>query len=275
MSFKLRSSLSLKSIFIVGAMFLLIGKTYAQKPEAEIDKFVRDFAKAYENITKTRDKESVLKYFSKDMFSTIVKSNVVDNFGLIQSSYSDFESYLDQLLRTDGMNIKYQVNDILRSKVRGKTGVVVCDISVQVSSKGEVWSKGTEITTFTLKKFKDGWKILYFNVISLDEEQNKGTCLVQIYTSNNNNYVAKTIVPDGSSYQTNLNTFEFNKGSGLIYINLDNESTYSWMREGPVTKLAEGNTPEKSLGPAVDEYEAVLTIIKDVYSDHCTDFRRK
>ena len=232
MNFKLRSFLGLKSIFIVGAVFLLMNRGYAQKPETEIDNTVRDFAKAYENVTKTRDKESVLKYLSKDLFSTIVKSNVVDNFGLIQSSYSDFEGYLDQLLRTDGVSMKYQINDILRSKVRGKTGVVVCDVSVAVSSKGAVWSKGSEITTFTLKKFKDGWKILYFNVISLDEEQNKGTCLVQIYTSNNNNYVAKTIVPDGDSYKTNLNTFEFNKGSaGLIYINMDSESTYSWKRE--------------------------------------------
>jgi hypothetical protein len=201
---------------------------------------------------------------------------VVDKFGLIQSSYGDFEAYLDRILRSEGMTVTYSVKDILRSRVRGRTGVVVAELSVQISSRGEVWNKGTEITTFTLKNFKDGWKILHFNVVSLEEEQNKGTCLTEFFSATSGNYVVKTIVPKGATYETNLNTFEFNKGSGITYINLDNESTYSWMREGPVVQLSQGDTPEKTLGSAVDEMEAVLVIIQQgLYADNCTDFRRK
>jgi hypothetical protein len=265
-----------RNIFLSGAMLLFFHFSYAQRPEAEIERHVKDFAKAYENIIKTRDKESVLKYVSKDLFSTIVKSNVVDNFGLIQSTYGDFESYLDRILRSEGMAVTYSVKDILRSRVRGRTGVVVAEISVQISSRGEVWNKGTELTTFTLKNFKDGWKILHFNVVSLEEEQNKGTCLTEFFSATSGNYVVKTIVPKGASYETNLNTFEFSKGSGITYINLDNESTYSWVREGPVVQLSQGETPEKTLGVAVDEMEAVLVIIEQgLYVENCTDFRRK
>ena len=67
------------------------------------------------------------------------------------------------------MQVKYEIRDILRSRARGRSGVVVCEVAVQVSSKGEIWNKGTELTTFTLKQFKDGWKILNFNVVSLEE----------------------------------------------------------------------------------------------------------
>jgi hypothetical protein len=261
------------------SIILLIGvfsASMAQKPEAELEKFIKDYAKAYENVTKTRDKESVLKYVSKDLFSTIIKSNVVDNFGLIQSSYADFDSYLDQLLRSDGMEINYSVKSILRSKVRGKTGVVVAEINAQTASRGEIWNKGSEITTFTLKQFKSGWKILNFNVVSLEEEQNKGTCLLEVFKASTGSYMVKTIVPKGSTYQTTVNNFEFNPGNGISYVSLDGENSYSWLRDGPITKLAAGNQPEKIIASAIDEYEALLNIVKlDLYAANCLNFRVK
>jgi hypothetical protein len=257
-------------------MVFAYGNMYGQKPEAEIEKFVKDYAKAYENLTKTRDKETVLKYVSKDLFSTIIKSNVVDNFGLIQSSYADFDNYLDQILRTDGMDIKYSVKSVLRSRVRGKTGVVVCEIEAQVTSKGEVWNKGTEITTFTLKEFKNGWKILNFNVVSLEEEQNKGTCMLEVFKASTGNYMVKTIIPKGNTYETNVNNFEFNPGSTIFFINMDGENSYSWVRDGAITKLAFGNQAEKVIGTAIDEYEAVLNIVKlDLYQSNCIEFKTK
>ena len=272
-------NLSKKSIrtflfFLLSVFIFQIGM--AQKPEAEIEQYVKDYAKAYENITKSRDKLTILEFVSKDLFSTIIKSNVVDEFGLIQSSYADFDAYLEQILRTDGMEVNYEVKDVLRSKVRGRTGVVVCEIGVQVSSRGEIWNKGTELTTFVLKKYKDSWKILSFNVVNLEEEQNKGTCLTQIFKATSGSYMVKTIIPKGETYKTNINNFEFNPGNGIIYIKLDGENSYSWLRDGPLTKVAQGNQPEKVIGSAIDEYQAVLNIIKlDLYAENCLNFKTK
>ena len=272
-------NLSKKSIrtflfFLLSVFIFQIGM--AQKPEAEIEQYVKDYAKAYENITKSRDKLTILEFVSKDLFSTIIKSNVVDEFGLIQSSYADFDAYLEQILRTDGMEVNYEVKDVLRSKVRGRTGVVVCEIGVQVSSRGEIWNKGTELTTFVLKKYKDSWKILSFNVVNLEEEQNKGTCLTQIFKATSGSYMVKTIIPKGETYKTNINNFEFNPGNGIIYIKLDGENSYSWLRDGPLTKVAQSNQPEKVIGSAIDEYQAVLNIIKlDMYAENCLNFKTK
>jgi hypothetical protein len=249
---------------------------FAQRPESEIEQFIKDYTKAYENITKTRDKQSVLQYVSKDLFSTIIKSNVVDNFGLIQSNYSDLDSYLDQIIRTEGMEVQYSVKDVLRSKVRGKSGVIVCEIGVQISSQGEIWNKGTELNTFVLKKFKNGWKILNFNVVSLEEEQNKGTCMVEVFKGSPGNYMVKTVVPKGSTYESNMDNFEFNPGNGIVYISLAGENTYSWIRDGAITKLAQGNQADQLVGDAIDEYQCVLNIVKlDLYKANCLNFKSK
>jgi len=270
------SEKSIKASLLLIATLFTFQLGMAQKPEAEIERFVKDYAKAYENITKSRDKQSVLKYVSKDLFSTIIKSNVVDNFGLIQSSYADFDGYLEQLIRTEGMQVTYSVKSILRSKVRGRTGVVVAEINVQTASKGEVWNKGTEITTFTMKQFKSGWKILNFNVVSLEEEQNKGTCLTELFKASTGNYMVRTIVPKGDTYEQNVNNFEFNPGNGIVYISLDGENSYSWLRDGPITKLASGNQAATVVAHAIDEYDAVLTIVKeDLYKNNCTNFKNK
>ncbi|MDZ7604096.1 MAG: nuclear transport factor 2 family protein [Cyclobacteriaceae bacterium] len=264
-------------IFIcVNIVFITIIPCFGQSPEEEIENLVRDYGQAYENLTKSRDKESVLQYVSTDLFSTIIKSNVVDNFGLIKSTYADFDAYLDRLLLTDGLTIQYEIIKILESRVRGNSGVVICDVAVKVVSRGEVWNSGTEFTTFTLKKFPDGWKILNFNVVSLEEEQNRGTCLTEVFKGSAGNYLVKTIVPVGATYQTNINNFVFNQGSNIVFISLDGVNTYSWKKDGPVTKLARNGEGERVIASAVNEDEVVYNIISlDLYPTNCVDFKVK
>lgn len=258
-----------KAVLLSSCALLISVSTFSQKPEAEIEKFIRDFARANEEVTNTRDKETVLKYLSKDLFLTIVKSNVLDNLGLIQYTYDDYSAQLDQLLQREGMSRGYVVREILRSRLRGRTGVVVCDIDAQITSNGAVWTKGKQIVSFTLKKFETGWKILHINVIMLEEEENKGTCLVEVFAAPSGNYASKTVAPGGANYTTHLNTFDFTRTGGQVQISLDGEPAYSWQKDGPVQKAGQ------SLGTAVDEREAVMVILKDLYSKNCSEIRRK
>ncbi|MCC5931214.1 MAG: hypothetical protein JJU28_18340 [Cyclobacteriaceae bacterium] len=259
-------------------LFCLIFNTFnvnAQNERAEVEKVVRDFAKAYENVTKSKDKESVLKFVSRDLFSTIVNSNVIDNFGLIQSSYSDFEKYITHLATTDGMAIKYNIDKVLKTHVRGRTGVVVCDISVQVSDGKTIWSRGSEATVFTLKKFNDGWKILHFSVTSLEEELNKGTCLCEMFVAKTGDIVSKSIVPAGTSYSHKLDNFEIRHRGGPNFNIAVGENRYEWVRDGEIRKIESGGS-STVIGKAIDEHQAVLTILlQDLYKKECTEFRRK
>ncbi|MGF1636619.1 MAG: hypothetical protein ACFCUU_06055 [Cyclobacteriaceae bacterium] len=246
----------------------------AQNDKAEVENVVKSFAKAYENVPKSKDKKAVLQHVSRDLFSTIVNSNVIDNFGLIQSSYSEFEGYLDRLATTEGMAIKYNIDKILKSYVRGRSGVVVCDISVQVSDGKTIWSRGSEPTVFTLKKFNDGWKILHFSVTSFEEELNRGTCLTDLFVAKTGDIVTKSIVPAGTSYANQLDNFEI-KNRGAYFNITVGENRYEWIRDGELKKLLPEGKSE-SLGNAIDEYQAVLRILgKDLYNKECTEFKRK
>lgn len=268
----------IKKAFILSFVLLFSSQiSVAQKSNAEIERFVRDFAKAYENIAKSRDVEAVLKYISKDLNSTILKSSVMDNFGLIKSDFSDFKFHLRQLVETDGMAITYKIKNIYRSQLRGTTGVVVCEINVEVSSREETWIKGSELTTLALKKEQGQWKIVHFFVVGLEEQQLKGICMLELYESSMGDYVIKTIVPQGDSYDTKLNTLDFSKGNKEIYIKANNAITYTWdEEEGMVNRLNDEDSSIKGIGKAEDAKNAALVIItKDLYAENCTEFKMK
>ncbi len=265
-----------KSAIIFVALLLVSGISRAQKPETEIERVVRDFAQAYQNLARSRDAETVLKYVSKDLKSTILKSNVMENFGLIHSNYNDFQYHLKQIIDTDGMSIKYNIKNIYKSKVQGPTGVVVCEINVEVSSRGAIWNKGTEITTFVLKKEDDGWKIMHFFVVGLEDEQTKGICMLEVFESSLGDFVIKTIIPKGNEYESKLNTIDFSQGKKQLYIKANNDITYRWDEDGTINRLNKEDSSTKTIGKTKDKSGAAMLIItKDLYAGNCTEFKVK
>ena len=263
-----------KSAIIFIALLLVSGISRAQKPETEIERVVRDFAQAYQNLARSRDSETVLKYVSKDLKSTILKSNVMENFGLIHSNYNDFQYHLKQIIDTDGMSIKYNIKNIYKSKVQGQTGVVVCEINVEVSSRGAIWNKGTEITTFVLKKQDDGWKIIHFFVVGLEDEQTKGICMLEVFESSLGDFVIKTIIPKGNEYESRLNTIDFSQGKKQLYIKANNDITYRWDEDGTINRLNKEDSSIKTIGKTKDKSGAAMLIItKDLYAGNCTEFK--
>jgi len=243
--------------------------------KAGAEQTVRSFTKAYENITRSKDPEQVLQYVSKDLFSTIINSSVADNFGLIRSTYQDFASYLTSLSKTDNLSVTYNIAEILKTNVRGKSGVVVCDINYEFKKGNVIQRKGREATTFVLRHGRDGWKIINFNVVNIEEELNIGQCVCEAYVASTGNYITKTTVPAGDSYEKKIDEFQINRGQGIYYISVG-DMEYTWIRDGDIKRVDRDSNKEIVVGTAVDELEAVLTIVQnDLYNSVCSDFRRR
>lgn len=263
----LRNSMAL--FFIMAAFVYANGQPTKEGAEQTVNKF----AKAYESIPQSKDAGAILDLVSKDLFSTIINSSVADNFGLIRSSYQDFEGYVTSLTTQSDLNIQYKINKILKTNFRGKSAVVVADIVYQYKKGNTLLRKGTEATTFVLRYTPKGWKIINFNVVNMEEELNVGQCIAEVFEASTGNYMTKTTVPAGSTYESKVDEFHINKGQGgMHYINVSGND-YTWIREGNITK---SGSSEKVVGKAVDELEAILIILQnDLYSNVCSDLRRK
>ncbi len=248
----------------------------AQATKEGAEQTVTKFASAYENLPKSKDTKVLLGFLSKDLFSTIINSSVADNFGLVRSTYSDFEAYAVDVAQQKDLSITYKINKILKTNFRGKSAVVVCDISYEYKKGNVVQRKGVEATTFVLRYFEKGWKIINFNVVNLEEELNVGQCACEVFAASTGNYMTKTTVPAGNAYSREIDEFEINKGQGGLYYISSGNKEYTWIRDGEIKRMDSENNREVIVGKAVDELEAVLTIVKnDIYADKCSEFRRR
>jgi hypothetical protein len=247
--------------------------------EAELRKVFGEFIDAYSNLEKHKDKFLVLKHMAKEVQSTIIFFYVGGRASTIVGDYAGFSGFMDKVVNTQGLDIKYEVVKVPRIYVSGERGVVVYVVEYDVQKNGTSWSKGNETVTLTYKKIEGEWKILQYSIVNIEDEKLRGACICELYGDGTGDYVAKTTIPSGRTYDTDLNTFEFTKmGDDRIVKTAKN--AYRWDKDGSIF-LRENALPgvqakEVKLGVA-DTYNKkdVLTLIlkKHIYVETCTDIK--
>jgi len=246
--------------------------TAAEKADEETLKgILQNFTTAYGKLTETKEIGSVMKYFSRELTSTLVSYDVGDHVRVLHNSYQDFADYLKKVVRAPGLGITYDVKDVLRVQVKGEIGVVVYVVNYAITRDGEKWSSGTETVTMTFKKQGSEWRIIHNTIIAVEDEKLKGTCSCEIYESGTGDYVAKTTVPNGSQYSTALKNFDFTLEGDVQVITVEGQA-FTWDKERNVF----AKDSEEKIGVAPNKEDVVLLIIKrKLYADTCTRIRVK
>lgn len=269
------------SFFVIFS--LLFNFVFAQstpKDEESLKKMLLDFAKAYENLPNTKKKETVLQYISPELVSMNILSRVD---GKIQGSTGDFQifsDYLDKVIRTENFKVTYKVSEINAVKVRGTTGVIVYTVDYEFAKDGTAWSQGIETVMMTCQKQGAGWKVLHFTFVNVEDQKFKGTCLCEFFKAPSGDFVAKTTVPNGKTYTTELNNFVFRNTPTETIISV-NEQNYVWKKSdrtittNPI-KVAKDSSEIITLGKADSEEEAIVLIIQQsLYVENCASFKIK
>lgn len=262
---------------------LLIGfssLSFAQNDAAEkkkIEGIVKDFAKEYEKITEAESTEKLLDFVAPSLRSTNVISSVTGKLDISYANYDDFAAYLDQLRGDQGLKMTYKIKDILDINMRGNVASVVYTVDYSNKKDNYLLSKGQENVTMTLYKKGDVWKIIHFNFVNIEDQKEHGPCLCELFVASTGNYVAKTIVPGGKSYQTIMNNFEFRKEGKDRLIRIEG-NVYKWDDNGDVALVSAASSREGAstdpIGNASSADEAIMLIIEKVmYKENCTDFK--
>ena len=268
-------------LFLTIAAFLIgFSSAFAQDDAAEkkrIEGIVKAFAKEYEGITKASSTEKLLSFVAPNLRSTNVMASVTGRMNVTNADFNDFAGYLDQLRGDKGLKMTYKIKDILDVNVRGNVASVVYTVDYSNKKDSYLLSKGQENVTMTLYKKGDVWKIVHFNFVNIEDEKEHGPCLCELFVASTGNYVAKTIVPGGKSYQTIMNNFEFRKEGKERMIRIEG-NIYKWADGGDVSLVSASSSRENAskavLGNGATPEEAIMIIIENVmYKDNCTDFK--
>jgi ketosteroid isomerase-like protein len=267
-------------LILLPASSLLAQDAQDKESAKLLEGYTQDFARAYSAIPETKDKEAVLKYFSKKFQSTIFYFSIAENVRMQNSNYDGFAKYLDNLMRNDQMSVKYEIQDIIRNHVNGDVATLVAIVDYEIQEADGFHAKGTETVTFAWKKVNGVWQILHFTVMGIEDEKLRGTCLCEVFSARNGDYVVRTTVPSGRSYSTSFNEFETRKSGEDTFIKTKDNAMFKMTADGEVWRQDGTNTSidkmseVQRLGKAGGEKGAILLIIKNhIYPDKCTSIK--
>jgi ketosteroid isomerase-like protein len=274
----------LKGLFIPLLLlpFLLPAQNASnEETQKLLEGYVKDFAKAYANLPESKDKSSVLKYFSKRMQSTIFYFSVSDNVRMTNSGFDGFSKYMNQLMTTEGMEIRYDVTEVLQNYVNEGVATVVAVIDYELQQADGFHVKGQETVTFAWKKIGGEWQIVHFTVMGTEDEKLRGTCLCEIFASSGDEYVVRTTVPNGRSYNTGFSEFETRKSGEDIFIKVKSDNAVFkltgdgevWHQDGTSNAIDKMNEVSR-IGKAGGVKGAILLVIKHhIYPGNCTSIK--
>lgn len=244
--------------------------------EQRLKAIVLEFAEAYAKVGETKDIKGVVKYIHPKVSATLVSSNVNENVKVTNSDYASFRRYLAMITRAENVKIDYELADLLHIQSRGTIGVVAYVVEYVNKKNGEVWAKGSETVTLTFKKFDEEWKIIHYTIVGIEDEKNRGGCRCEIFEGNKNDYVVKTTVPAGRSYETTLNNFEFRSAPRNAQFVIVKDKKYIWEADGELWRTDAAGEQTDKLVRAVEHTEVILSILRqDLFAENCAKIKIK
>ncbi|MCS7020144.1 MAG: hypothetical protein RMJ87_14100 [Cytophagales bacterium] len=262
-------------------------KPIGQKQEIADDskaciQLLKDFARAYSEITLHRDKSKVLAFFTPNLATEITNLTIK---GEVQNRYSDyrqFAQYLERLSNIPSLQIKYTIEQILHTLVKNNFGVVVYEVAYEILRDGETLIKGKEVNTANMVKSNNRWLISYYTIYDIATEQQRGSCQCEIFKGEGNKYLTQTNYPSGTQYETATDNFmvgEYDATIGGRLITVRN-LRFVWKKNGSIVQLVaqKGQWQEdsKELGITDEEQEALLIILRTVlFTDNCLSVRKR
>ncbi|MDX2245175.1 MAG: nuclear transport factor 2 family protein [Bacteroidia bacterium] len=269
---------SMYYLALMAVMFLL-KPTYLQaQTDVETEKLIisqlRAFAEAYVNLPNSKNKANVLRYFSKDATSNIFVFNISGLSRVQNGDYNGFDAYLDNLIRTQGITIGYEIGDRIDVEVSGNVATLVYRVNYETKIPDGIWVKGRELVTMALEKKAEEWKIVHYTFMQVEDEKLKGTCLCELFTSDGEDaeVVAKTTVPSGRSYTTKFDNMEFRTTGSDQMIKVQEKY---FKRAGTGKLLAIKDGEEVEIGISNSKRETVLLVIEALYKDSCARIKAK
>lgn len=241
--------------------------------EAELKAIVENFAKDYVGLPETKNANRVIGYMDEKLEYSIFVLTISGSSRFQQGTYNNFATYVQYLIRTDLEVLRYDVSNIHVSQYSETNGTVTYNVNYETKEADGLWVKGKETVTMAMEKKNGDWKVVYYNIVQVEDEKYKGTCLCEIFASQaeGGEIVVKTTIPSGRSYTTHFDNFEFRSSNGETMIKTS-DSVFRRLASGKVVAVEADE--EIELGMAQNKRDIVLTIVREyLYKDSCARLR--
>lgn len=247
-------------------------------PDAEaLTARLNSFVEAYQNLTSTKNKQAVLEHFHPEATSNIYVFNISGKSRVGNSTVNGFESYMDNLLRSSNILNVYQLIGEPTINQFGDIATVTYKVNYEIKVEDGIWVKGNEVVTLALEKVDEKWLIVHYNIIQVEDEKLKGTCICELFLGEGEDaeVVSKTTVPSGRSYTSKFDNFVFRTTESGEWVIKSPTRTFRRLTTGQLVEtMADGEN--MVLGIPNSKKETVLMILTEgLYKESCARIKLK
>lgn len=260
----------MKTIYTLIVAALVSFSAVAQ--DDAIVSFTKQIIDAQNKLSSTKNKQEVLDFYDRKFQGNLSYVNIAGELVIENLDYYRLGEMLTKAFSTEGVNKKYTIGEIFKVSTKGNTSVISFETNYEVYKDGGIITKGTQLSQYTFQKMGNSWKVIQSFTSELEDEKMKGTCLVKLFNGNDNEYLAKLTIPNGSNYNVEIANFNFSDRVGGKAVTTD-FGTYSWI-DGKTVFLQEGGNPKaREIGVGASNQDVIKVILVNQFPSNCTNIR--
>ncbi|MEH0158333.1 hypothetical protein V6R21_30030 [Limibacter armeniacum] len=249
-------------IFILGT--LISAPLFAQQeaPDQDIKSFLEEI--------ESSDVSKRLDYIDPNCKINYVLVRLNGNIGTQTYTYDDLVKRAEYN-RINNLSFKTSIKSV---NTHTAADASICEYTreFEIFKGEEKIAENTQVITAVLKKVNDDWKIVQMNISELEQNKEKGTCLCEVYGGPQDEYIVKAIIPAGDHYETQMDNYTLSGNDGDKVIKT---AKGKYLLRNNEVFMMENEKAVKSLGNATKDEEAFLLILKQQYSQQCSNILRR
>jgi hypothetical protein len=260
------------SFFVFPLLLLLPALTVAQSEAAiklELTRFLQDFGKAYVNLPVSKDRSTVMKFLSPDANYSIYSYNIAGKSRIQTLDSEDFDLYLSEVARTEGITLGYEVRDQHFTFVSPDLATFVYTVKYETKVENGIWVRGDETVTMSTAKKNGEWKIVYFSIVQVEDERLKGNCLCELFAAaeGDTEVVAKMTIPAGRAYETTFVNLNFRTVGDDLFIR-NGGAVYKRNKAGEIFSVTDAG--QEKIGAATTRREVAMLVLQHSFRSNCS-----
>ncbi|UTW65031.1 hypothetical protein KFE94_10095 [bacterium SCSIO 12643] len=258
-------------LLVLLTIFLGLGQfTFAQNEggdlKAEYKSFIETtFQNTFNTMSESGTPDHFIQNFSQAFKGSIIHVGIDGRGDVNNFDYKQLRDATLKLIGQGSISRTWTIANINYLNVRSKTGISSFEVKVATTKDGETLSEETSLMELVSIKTAKGWKVTYLSITQIEEEVFKGRCYCDIYSKDENEFLAQLYEPKGTEYNLTTNNIYIGKYNGKRFIRVNDQYIFYWdLTNSQITY------EDKVVGTAKTHSTAIQLALKTLNIDNCT-----
>jgi len=234
--------------------------------KAEYKSFIETtFQNTFNTMSESGTPDHFIENFSPAFKGSIIHVGIDGRGDVNNFDYKQLRAATLKLIGQGSISRTWTIANINYLNVRNKTGISSFEVKVATTKDGETLSEETSLMELVSIKTAKGWKVTYLSITQIEEEVFKGRCYCDIYSKDENEFLAQLYEPKGTEYNLTTNNIYIGKYNGKRFIRVNDQYIFYWdLTNSQITY------EDKVVGTAKTHSTAIQLALKTLNIDNCT-----